>query len=138
MKSQAASAMNTTAAHTPPVVAFSTEARAFGLPAPKGILMLGVQGCGKSLCAKAAAGMWSQPLLRLDMGAVFGGVVQRGFEGVIDDVRLVSRVMTEAQIPVADRWAIVAYLKALQRSQQATLDDVPPAERARLDATDKR
>jgi hypothetical protein len=37
-----------------------------------------------------------------------------------------------AQIPVPDRWAIVAYLRALQRSQQATIDDVPPAERAGL------
>ena len=36
-------------------VAFTDEARAFGLPAPKGILMLGVQGCGKSLCAKAVS-----------------------------------------------------------------------------------
>ena len=42
------------------------------------------------------------------------------------------------QIPVEDRWAIVAYLKALQRSQQATIDNVPAADRARLDAADKR
>jgi mono/diheme cytochrome c family protein len=42
------------------------------------------------------------------------------------------------QIPVEDRWAIVAYLKALQRSQQATIDNVPAADRARLDAADRR
>jgi mono/diheme cytochrome c family protein len=42
------------------------------------------------------------------------------------------------QIPVEDRWAIVAYLKALQRSQQATIDNVPEANRAGLDAADKR
>jgi mono/diheme cytochrome c family protein len=42
------------------------------------------------------------------------------------------------QIPVEDRWAIVAYLKALQRSQQATIDNVPSADRATLDAADKR
>ncbi len=42
-----------------------------GLPAPKGILLLGVQGCGKSLAAKAVAGMWKIPLLRLDFGAVY-------------------------------------------------------------------
>jgi hypothetical protein len=42
------------------------------------------------------------------------------------------------QIPVRDRWAIVAYIKALQRSQQATIDNVPPADRARLDAADRR
>ena len=40
-----------------------------------------------------------------------------------------------AQVPVADRWAIVRYLRALQRSQWATLADVPPAERARLEGT---
>ena len=43
-----------------------------------------------------------------------------------------------AQIPVPDRWAIVAYVRALQRSQQATLSDVPAADRARLDASDKK
>jgi mono/diheme cytochrome c family protein len=43
-----------------------------------------------------------------------------------------------AQIPVDDRWAIVAYLRALQRSQQATVSDVPAAERARLEASDKK
>ena len=41
------------------------------LPPPKGVLLLGVQGCGKSLAAKAIAGSWNLPLLRLDMGAVF-------------------------------------------------------------------
>ncbi|MCX6549548.1 MAG: cytochrome c [Acidobacteria bacterium] len=42
------------------------------------------------------------------------------------------------QVPVPDRWAIVAYVKALQRSQQATVADVPAADRARLEAGDKR
>lgn len=53
--------------------AFGQEARAFGLPAPKGLLLLGVQGCGKSLSAKAVAELWKFPLLRLDVGAVFAG-----------------------------------------------------------------
>lgn len=52
--------------------AFSEKARAFGLPAPKGVLLIGVQGCGKSLTAKAVAGLWQMPLLRLDIGGLFG------------------------------------------------------------------
>jgi len=52
--------------------AFGAEARQFGLPAPRGLLLLGVQGCGKSLCAKAVAREWQFPLLRLDLAAVFG------------------------------------------------------------------
>ncbi|HEX4122733.1 MAG TPA: AAA family ATPase [Verrucomicrobiae bacterium] len=55
--------------------AFSDEARAFGLPAPRGILMLGVQGCGKGLCAKAVANQWQLPLLRFDIGRMFGSLV---------------------------------------------------------------
>ena len=53
--------------------AFTDEARQFGLPAPKGALLLGVQGCGKSLSAKAVADHWRLPLLRLDLAAIFGG-----------------------------------------------------------------
>ncbi len=62
--------------------AFSKEARAFGLPAPKGILMLGVQGCGKSLCAKAVSTQWQLPLLRFDMGRMFGSLVGSSEENV--------------------------------------------------------
>ncbi|MDR3460274.1 MAG: AAA family ATPase [Verrucomicrobiae bacterium] len=62
--------------------AFSKEAREFGLPAPKGILMLGVQGCGKSLCAKAVANQWQLPLLRFDMGRMFGSLVGSSEENV--------------------------------------------------------
>ena len=53
--------------------AFGEEARRFGLPLPRGLLLLGVQGCGKSLAAKAVAREWSFPLLRLDLAAAFGG-----------------------------------------------------------------
>jgi len=52
--------------------AFSQEARAFGLPEPRGLLLMGVQGCGKSLSAKAVAGLWRLPLLRLDLAELFG------------------------------------------------------------------
>ena len=53
--------------------AFSDKARQFGLPTPKGILLIGVQGCGKSLTAKVVGRHWGLPLLRLDMGRVFDG-----------------------------------------------------------------
>ncbi len=63
-------------------VAFTDEARAYGLPAPKGILLLGVQGCGKSLCAKAVSRLWQLPLLRFDMGRMFGSLVGSSEENV--------------------------------------------------------
>lgn len=50
--------------------AFGPRARAYGLPAPKGCLLVGVPGCGKSLTAKAIATAWGMPLLRLDLGAI--------------------------------------------------------------------
>lgn len=55
--------------------AFSKEARSYGLPLPKGVLIVGVPGTGKSLTAKASAAVFGMPLLRLDMGRVFGGIV---------------------------------------------------------------
>ena len=57
------------------VRAFGDEARAFGLPEPKGILLVGVQGCGKSLVAKSVANSWRLPLLRLDVGRLFSSLV---------------------------------------------------------------
>ena len=51
--------------------AFGAPARDYGLPQPKGLLLLGVQGCGKSLTAKAIAAHWRLPLLRFDVGSVF-------------------------------------------------------------------
>lgn len=54
---------------------FSQKARDFGLPNPRGVLLVGVPGCGKSLCAKAVAAEWQKPLLKFDLGKVFAGLV---------------------------------------------------------------
>ncbi len=54
--------------------AFTKEAKAYGLPAPKGMALIGIPGTGKSLTAKMIGGLWRLPLLRLDVGALFGGM----------------------------------------------------------------
>ncbi len=54
--------------------AFSPQAAQYGLTAPKGVLIMGVSGCGKSLAIKAIASYWKLPLLRLDMGKVYDGL----------------------------------------------------------------
>lgn len=55
--------------------AFTDKAKEFGIDTPKGVLLLGLPGCGKSLTAKCIASTWKYPLLRFDLGKVFGGVV---------------------------------------------------------------
>jgi SpoVK/Ycf46/Vps4 family AAA+-type ATPase len=55
--------------------AFSEQARTYGLPNPRGLLLVGIQGTGKSLTAKAIAHHWHLPLLRLDVGRLFAGLV---------------------------------------------------------------
>lgn len=61
---------------------FTDKAREFGIPAPKGILLLGVQGCGKSLTAKAIAATWKLPMLKLDVGRIFGSLVGQSEENI--------------------------------------------------------
>ncbi|MBS2030844.1 MAG: AAA family ATPase [Deltaproteobacteria bacterium] len=68
--------------------AFTEAARQFGLPEPKGLLLLGVQGCGKSLTAKAIASQWSLPLLRLDMGRIFSGLIGSSEENLRRAIRV--------------------------------------------------
>ncbi len=55
--------------------AFSKEAKEYGLPIPKGVLLVGPQGTGKSLTAKSISQSWSMPLLRLDVGRLFSSLV---------------------------------------------------------------
>ena len=55
--------------------AFSIQAYNYGLPTPRGLLLIGIQGTGKSLTAKAIASEWQLPLLKLDVGKLFGGIV---------------------------------------------------------------
>jgi ATP-dependent 26S proteasome regulatory subunit len=54
---------------------FSPDARKEGIPAPKGILAFGIQGCGKSLLMKCLANAWKLPLVKLDCGRIFGSLV---------------------------------------------------------------
>jgi ATP-dependent 26S proteasome regulatory subunit len=72
--------------------AFGEAARRFGLPEPKGLLLLGVQGCGKSLTAKAIAAQWKLPLLRLDMGRIFSGLVGSSEENLRRAIQVAESV----------------------------------------------
>ena len=64
-------------------LAFTPDARRYGLPEPKGLFLLGVQGCGKSLMAKVVAQMWKLPLLRLDVASVLQSGAEDGLRQTI-------------------------------------------------------
>jgi SpoVK/Ycf46/Vps4 family AAA+-type ATPase len=72
--------------------AFSDEAAAYGLPAPKGLALIGIPGTGKSLTAKMIGGLWRLPLLRLDAGALFGSLVGESEERARNALRLAETV----------------------------------------------
>lgn len=75
-------------------IAWTPEAKAYGLPAPRGDLLYGVQGCGKSLSAKAIATAWQVPLLKLDLGALKGkfvGESERNLRRVFEVVAAIGR-----------------------------------------------
>ncbi len=72
--------------------AFTQDARNYGLPAPKGIALIGIPGTGKSLTAKMIGGLWRIPLLRLDVGALFGSLVGESEERARRALRLAETV----------------------------------------------
>jgi len=72
--------------------AFTEEARAYGIPNPKGVLLVGIQGTGKSLSAKTIANEWRLPLLRLDSGRLFGGIVGESESRVRQMIKLAEAI----------------------------------------------
>ncbi len=72
--------------------ALSDEARAYGLPAPKGVSLIGIPGTGKSLAAKMIASNWGMPLLRLDVGSLFGSLVGQSEEQTRQALNLAEAV----------------------------------------------
>jgi SpoVK/Ycf46/Vps4 family AAA+-type ATPase len=73
-------------------VALTEHARKFGLPPPRGILLLGVQGCGKSLTAKAIGNLWKLPLLRFDVGRVFDSLVGSSEQNIRRAIKVAESV----------------------------------------------
>lgn len=71
---------------------FTDEAKAFGIEPPKGIAIVGVPGAGKSLVAKAVAGGWGVPLIRLDFGNVFSKFVGDSESRMRSALNMVSRM----------------------------------------------
>lgn len=72
--------------------AFTDEARRYGIPNPKGVLLVGIQGTGKSLSAKTIASEWRLPLLRLDTGRLFGGLVGESESRVRQMIQLAEAI----------------------------------------------
>ena len=92
--------------------AFGDRARQFGIPQPRGLLLLGVQGCGKSLSAKAVAREWQFPLLRLDLAAVFGNPSQSPEQAIKE-----ATAVAESIAPV------VLWIDEIEKGFAATASD---------------
>jgi AAA+ superfamily predicted ATPase len=71
---------------------FTDAAKDYGLPSPKGILLAGIQGTGKSLAAKCVASEWKLPLLRLDVGRCFGGIVGESESRIRQVIKLAEAI----------------------------------------------
>ena len=71
---------------------WSERAKKYCLPAPKGVLVTGIPGCGKSLTAKAMSTIWQLPLLRLDLGKIFSGIVGSSEENMRKAIQTVEAV----------------------------------------------
>jgi SpoVK/Ycf46/Vps4 family AAA+-type ATPase len=72
--------------------AFSPDAAKHGLTPPKGVLVMGISGCGKSLCIKAIASQWKLPLLRLDMGKLYDGLAGQPEEAMRNAIKTAEAV----------------------------------------------
>ena len=68
--------------------AFSNKAKLYGLPSPRGLLLIGIQGTGKSLTAKAIANEWNVPLLKLDVGKIFAGIIGESESRIREMIKL--------------------------------------------------
>lgn len=71
---------------------WSEKAKKYCIPTPKGVLVTGVPGCGKSLTAKAMSTIWQLPLLRLDLGKIFSGIVGSSEENMRKAIATVEAV----------------------------------------------
>ena len=71
---------------------WSESAKKYCLPAPKGVLITGVPGCGKSLTAKALSAAWQLPLLKLDFGKIFSGIVGSSEENMRKAIKTAEAV----------------------------------------------
>lgn len=71
---------------------FSEEAKAYGLPNPKGLLTIGMPGCGKSLTCKAVSSLWKMPLLRLDFGKMFHSHIGASEENIRNAIKLAESI----------------------------------------------
>nr|QCI07755.1 hypothetical protein [Pleonosporium borreri] len=71
---------------------FSFEAKNYGIPKPKGILLVGIQGTGKSLCAKVIGLEWHLPLLKLDIGKIFAGIIGESESRMREMIKLTEKM----------------------------------------------